>query len=926
MFRNVALVASLTVASLLPAQAPLPDITTPKESIGFNMGDDYCLANNVQLEKYWRTLERESDRMKLEVIGESEEGRDMLMAIVTSPKNHQRLEHYRQTSKRLGLAAGLDDDAARKLAKEGKAVVWIDGGLHATEVLVAQQLIEMVYQMCAFTDEETMRFLDDVIILFNNPNPDGLDLVADWYMRNEDPKKRSTRGLPRLYQKYTGHDNNRDFYMATQKETQALCRVFYHQWLPQIVFNHHQTGPSGTVLFAPPFRGPHNHNLDPLLPIMIDLVGAAIHQRFIAENKPGATMRKGASYSTWWNGGLRTAVYFHNIIGLLTETIGSPTPMKIPLRVQRQLGTGDMPFPIAPQTWHFRQSVEYSITSNRAVLDVASRYKEHLLFNFYRMGKNSIDKGNRDTWTVRPDMLAAAKKLESENRETTNREERKDVWDSVFRDPARRDPRGYIIPREQADFPTATKFVNTLIKQGIAIHRATDDFQVDGRTFAKGSYVVKCAQAFRPHIIDMFEPQVHPNDVPYPGGPPIAPYDSAGWTLAFQMGVAFHRVLDGFDGPLEQIDGLTKPPAGSVKKATRGAGFFTSASVNDAYLAVNRLLRSGKRVSRLAREVVANGRTWPVGTFWVHGADDVPEAVGALASELGIDFAGLQQSPRPSDAFPLKRLRVGIWDRYGGSMPSGWLRWVLERFEFDFDVVYPPDLDKGALREKYDALIFVGGAIPAARPARGGQGRSGGRGRGGRSRASDSSETPEKYRGRKGSVTAAKTIPQLKAYIEAGGTVLCIGSSTSLANHLELPLANALVTHDQDGTTSPLSRNAFFVPGSILKMRVDPTHPIAFGAQDYIDVYFRRSPVFHIRPEGRASIQPVGWFDTDAPLRSGWAWGQHHVKDGIGIAEARLGEGAVVLFGPEVTFRAQPHATFKLVFNGLHLGAARADR
>ena len=384
-------------------------ITTPKQQFGFQLGADYHLANYTQLVEYWRKLEQESDRMKVEVIGKTEEGRDMLMAIVTSPENHARLDHYRQIARRLALAEGLSDDEARALAKEGKAVVWIDGGLHATEVLVAQQLMETVYRMLSLNDDETLRFLRDVIILFNCPNPDGLELVANWYMRHEDPKRRSSRGIPRLYQKYIGHDNNRDFYLVSQKETEALCRVFYHQWFPQIVFNHHQTGPSGTVLFAPPFRDPFNHNYDPLVPIGINLVGAAIHQRFLVEGKPGATMRSGASYSTWWNGGLRTNTYFHNMIGLLTETIGSPTPMEIPLRLERQLAHGDLPSPIKPQKWHFRQSLEYSVTSNRAVLDVASRHREQFLFNIYRMGKNSIERGSRDHWTIRPDRIAAAR-------------------------------------------------------------------------------------------------------------------------------------------------------------------------------------------------------------------------------------------------------------------------------------------------------------------------------------------------------------------------------------------------------------------------------------------------------------------------------------------------------------------------------------
>src|SRR5206468_491149 len=172
------------------------------------------------------------------------------------------------------------------------------------------------------------------------------------------------------------------------------------EWFPQIVYNHHQTGPAGTVMFAPPFRDPFNFNFDPLIPVELDLVAASMHSRFEAEGKPGVVMRSGSSYSTWWNGGLRTTVYFHNMIGLLTETIGNPTPMRIPLVPANQLPRADVPFPIAPQEWHFRQSVDYSITANYAVLDYASRYRETLLYNIWRMGMNSIERGSRDSWTV----------------------------------------------------------------------------------------------------------------------------------------------------------------------------------------------------------------------------------------------------------------------------------------------------------------------------------------------------------------------------------------------------------------------------------------------------------------------------------------------------------------------------------------------
>jgi len=265
-------------------------ITTPDEAMGFNIGEDYHLASYTQLSAYWKKLAQESDRISLIEIGKTAEGRTMHMAIITSRENHTRINRYKDISKCMALAEDLTDSQAEELAKEGRAVVWIDGGLHGTEVLGAQQLIELVYQMVSQNDTETLRILDNVILLAICSNPDGMELVSNWYMREPEPTKRSTRGLPRLYHKYIGHDNNRDFYMSTQVETEALNRILYREWFPQIVYNHHQSGPSGCVLFAPPFRDPFNYCYDPLIPVQIQLVGAAMHTRFVQEDKPGATI------------------------------------------------------------------------------------------------------------------------------------------------------------------------------------------------------------------------------------------------------------------------------------------------------------------------------------------------------------------------------------------------------------------------------------------------------------------------------------------------------------------------------------------------------------------------------------------------------------------------------------------------------------
>jgi hypothetical protein len=887
-----------------PAARPAAGITTPKAQFGFDIGADYQLATYRQLTDYWRKLDAESDRLALVDIGKTAEGRPQLMAIVTAPENQKRLARYQEIARRLALAEGLTDAQAKALAAEGKAVVWIDGGLHASEVLGAQQLIETSYRLVSGDDDETRRILRDVVILLVHANPDGHDLVADWYLRAADPLKRSMTSLPRLYQKYIGHDNNRDSYMSTQPESTNMNRVLYREWFPQILYNHHQTGPSGTVLFAPPFRDPFNYVFDPLVPIGIDLVGAAMHQRFIAENKPGATMGRGANYSTWWNGGLRTTAYFHNMIGLLTEAIGSPTPMEIPFVPSRALASGDLPFPIAPQAWHFRQSIEYELTANMAVLDVASRHRETFLYNAYLMGKRSIERGSTDSWTVTPRRIDRVRQRAGERDAGVSPamtmggrlSEVPASFASLLRDPADRDPRGYILPASQRDFPTAIKFANTLMKTGVTVHRATAAFTVGGKRYPAGSIVVKAAQAFRPHVLDMFEPQDHPHDVAYPGGPPIPPYDSAGWTLAYQMGIEFDRILDAFDGPFERLTTFLEPKATVAPLATP-AGFLLSAAENDAARTVNRLLAAGARVSRYPQHPAG------AGTWFVEGAEAAP-IVARAAAELGVSVTPVAAKPA-GDSVPIRKARIGLVDEYGGSIPSGWIRWLLEQYEFPFEVVFPPMLDAGGLDARYDVLIVADDLIPE--PGR---------------RASvgslDPATVPEPYRSQLGRVTADRTIPALRAFLDAGGTIVTIGPSTALAGYLRLPITSALVTRTAAGDR-PLKQEEYYIPGSVLRVRVDPVQPLAWGMPAQADVYFDNSPVFRLGPDAAArGVTPIAWFDSPAPLRSGWAWGQHYLDGGIAIAEARVGKGRVVLCGPEITFRAQSHGTFKFLFNGLY--------
>jgi hypothetical protein len=911
--RGLAIAAALLAAVVTVPAAQSSSVTSPKQFFGFAIGDDYQLFNYTQYSEYIRKLEKETNRMKIVEIGKTSEGRPMLMAIITSPENMKKLDHYQDISRRLALAGGLTDDQAHALAKEGKAVVWIDGGLHATEVLGAAQLTELIYQMVSRTDPETLRLLADDIILCTNVNPDGMELVSNWYMRETDPQKRSLSNVPRLYNKYAGHDDNRDFYMSNLAETTNINRIMYQEWFPQIVYNHHQTGPAGTVMFAPPFRDPFNYNFDPQVPNEIDLIGAALNERMISEGKPGVTTRKGSSYSTWWNGGLRTEVYFHNMIGLLTETIGSPTPIAIPFIPSKQLPDASLYYPIEPQPWHFRQSIDYSITANRAVLDIASRDKERFLYNIYRMGKNSIERGSRDTWTNTPRRVAAAEAAlrggGDENDQPAfvrgGRSGTRAQFDTLLRDPSMRDPRGFIMPSNQPDFPTATKFVNALIKNGVVVQRATAAFTVAGKSYPAGSYVVKTAQPFRPHVMDMFQPQDHPDDIPYPGGPPTPPYDNAGWTLAYQMGVQFDRVLDGFDGPFEKLSGVQKPAPGKVTGTATG-GYLFSHAVNDSFTAINRLLAAGEDVTWITGGPSA-------GAFFVAAKPTTRAAVDKLAADLGVDFEGVASQPA-GDAIKLRKLRIGLSDRYGGSMPSGWTRYLLEQFDFPYEVVFPKALDAGNLIAKYDVLLFPSDMIPAALTG-GDSGRGGRGGRGGQA----PSDIPAEYQDQLGSISA-RTLAQLRAFLDDGGTIVAVGRSSQLGEALGLPIGNHLVERSPDGTVKPLPREKYYVPGSILSMAVDNRAPIAQGFADHVDVFFDNNPVFSLAPDAALhGVRPIGWFDSATPLRSGWAWGQGYLDDGVVGIDATVGKGHLYLFGPEVTFRGQPHGTFKFLFNGIYL-------
>jgi hypothetical protein len=765
------------------------------------------------------------------------------------------------------------------------------------------------------------------------PNPDGVELVANWYMRDPDPKKRTYASLPRLYHKYIGHDNNRDSMMNNMKETTNQNRVLFIEWLPQIMHNVHQTGPAGAVIFIPPFRDPFNYNFDALIPIGIEQVGTAMHERLIAKGWGGSAMRSNAPYSTWWNGGMRTATYFHNQIGILTEIIGTPTPIKIPLLPQMQLPTGDLPLPIAPREFKFRESVDYMIEVERAVLDYASRNREKLLYNFYGMGRRSIERGSKDYWTVSPKRIDALKEAAAKATPTEMDEQTRmmvnlgfarppvppELYQQILQDPALRDPRGYVIsPEHNDDFPTAVKFINVLLKQGVDVHKATAPFTLGGKSYPAGSYLVKAAQAFRPVVRDFFEPQDHPMDFEYPGGPPKRPYDITGWTIAEQMGVEFDRFLDGFDLPA----GVTKlaytptekPAPAAITGVTRPAGYLLSHKVNDTFIVTNRLLKAGAEVFWLEAEQFVDGKGLGTGTVYVPATAVSTPIITKAAAELGVAAHGVPAKPAGASV-KLKPIRIGLVDIYGGSMPSGWLRWMFEQFEFNFEVVFPQVLDAGNLKDSFDVIVFPSDTYRA--------GGRGGRGGGGaNARGPNPESIPEEFRSMLGAISTAKTVPPLKTFVEQGGTIVALGAASTIGEAMGLPVKDHLVEKDAEGKDKPLPNSKFYIPGSMMIARFDNTNPIAYGMPDTGYVFFDSSPVFKRIEDSPVKASKVAWFEGKKTLHSGWAVGQEYLDGGELATEASLGKGKAVIIGFEATFRSTPHANFKLFFNSLYYGSA----
>jgi hypothetical protein len=888
--RVAVLCLSVLTCFLRPSSAQVPD---PKDFFGHEVGADYKLINYTGMVRYFRAVEAASDRMKLVDIGPTSYGQRMWMSVITSPKNHARLARLKEISYAMAHPGDMSRAQAAALADEGCAVIWIDAGLHATETIAGQNILELVWQMNSRDDAETQRILDNVVLLATPVNPDGYELVANAYMAT-----RSTQ-TPVLYQRYVGHDNNRDFYALNQLEARNISDVFYRGWCPQVMYNHHQTAPRNTIIYTPPFRDPFNYQIDPLVVRGIEIVSAHMNHRFALEDKPGVISRSGASYSAWWNGGLRSTTYFHNMIGILTESFGRPEPTRITQTLSRRLPYHDYPQPVGSQVWHARQTIEYLQTANFAMLDYGARFGDDLLMGMFTMASRAITNGRKDHWTVTPRLVAEAKRRDD---------------DSVFSDPEWRDPRAYVLPADQPDWSAATRLVRTLWRGGVDVMVAGEAFPMDGRVMPAGSYVIRCDQPYRAHALDMLEPQWHPDDMR--DGKPIPPYDAAGWTLSMQMDVQVERSYGDLRGPFELLEALPAYASRELPVADRDDSYWrVSAQDLHAVVAVNRLLKAGCDVRVDAR-----------GHYLVPADPRARGVLGAAARELGVRAEAARGELAGER---VKAVRVGLFDVYGGHMATGWDRWLLEQFEFDVETVWGARVQEGDLRRDFDVLIFHTG-MPGPRDLE-------------RARRRRSPPDFEKLRGalppfedwsdleaRAVRLTGDKALPAIREFVEQGGTLLALGREVDkVIRHFDLPVkvGTHVADPDAEGGERRTTREEYYVPGSLLAIDVDTSHPLARGASREMAAMLYRSATILEVPEPSPGVDVVATYRSEDTLLSGWAIGTERLAGKAGVVTARVGDGRVVLYGIDATYRGQPLGTAKMFFQGiLTAGEAGAGR
>ena len=712
---------SLVFVLLFAIAASAQQIETPEEFFGFQIGADRELARWDRIVEYFEYLDEQSDRIQVQDLGPSTEGYPYLLVIITSAKNMDRLERLREVNLRI-QDPGTPEDTVRLLIDEGVAVVSQSFGLHSTEVAGAQTPVELVYDMVTRNDSETQRILDNTIMLmFPNFNPDGQIMVTDWYYENKGTEYEGV-GLPWLYHKYVGHDNNRDADFLNMVEAQYTAKILYKDWKPQAYVDHHQMGSYGARFYVPPYSEPIRPYADPLMWREISWYGAHIAYKLEEDGRAGVI--NAGVYPGWGHFGWHWITPLHNMAGMLTESASASlaTPL---YRHPGQLRGGarglpeynaqsNMPNPWPGGWWRLRDIVEQQKVAAWAIQDLAARNKETVLWNGYLKAKRQTARG------------------------------------------AAGSPKAYVIPADQHDPLTTKKMINTLLQSDIEVQYVDGTLQVEGKIYQPGAYVVSLAQPKMGLVRNLLGRTLYPDNewTRARDDTPLRPYDTATHTMAEFMGVRVDAVNTAIEGTTR-----IREPVSMAGTVSADAGTYVlDGKLSASFEAVNLLLNEGTSVQRA--DDVSPGLNR--GDFIVSAHSSIP----AVADQTGVDFTALATVPE-NGVHELTRKRVAMYQRYrGGSIDEGWTRFVLEQFEFPYTTLHDSDITRGRLARRYDVIILphdspamISGDHSDAPPDR------------------PPTDYPAQYMSGLGEEGAAA----LRKFVEDGGTVVALGDASVYA-------------------------------------------------------------------------------------------------------------------------------------------------
>ena len=837
------LAAFCAMATALPAQVP-----TPASHLGFEVGADRRLADWTQIVSYFGRLAAASPSVKLDTLGTTTLGKPFVLVTISSPENLRNLETIRQTQARLADPRGLTAAEEARLLVSQPAVVVIQCGIHSTEVGASQMAMELAWRM-ATNDTLQAALRDVVVLLLPSANPDGNQLITEWY-RAQLGTQWEGGAMPWLYHPYVGHDNNRDWYMVTQKETRLITDLLYRQWFPVVFYDVHQMGNGGMRMFVPPFVDPINPNLDPILVRAIDHIGAEMSLALEERGKQG--VGHGAIYDLWWHGGARSTPTRHNIVGVLTEaaSVRIATPIEqdssdlrghargLPVYERRM----NFPNPWPGGTWRLRDIVEYELIASEALVNMLAQQRAQYVRNFVAMGRRSIERG------------------------------------------ASEPPYAFVIPRQQHDPGAARRLLEVLRIGGVELEATPD------------AYVVHLAQPYRAHAKDLLEAQAFPKLEQWPGGPPERPYDVAGWTLPQQMGVTVLQVDSAFPARGARVESLAPPLQTCTAGRTRAGYAAFDPRDSDSYAIVFGTIRSGTAVRIAAEPVrIEGGETLPAGTF-------VVERRMAAGAAVAPEYCGRPiLTALPAGRSVTRVPRIALYKPWTASMDEGWTRWVLEQFTIPFVSLTDSMARLGGarLRDQFDVILVPDMSL---REMRSGM---------------SASQVPPPYAGGLGT----EGVRALAEFARTGGTLVLLDGSAEFATS-ELGVPVRLITQGgapQAGAQAGVE--PLYAPGSVLRVLIDKSHPVARGMPDTAAVYFTNSVSFEVAlgaPVRVIARYPARGSDI---LLSGYLQGAQAIAGRAAAVEATVGSGRVVLFGFRPQYRGQSYGTFKMLFNALLEGS-----